>query len=198
MRTNYVLIDFESVQPESLAALEHDHFKVLVFIGASQAKVPFEVAAALQRMGTNGEYVRISGHGKNALDFHIAFYIGQLAAADPTAYFHIISKDAGFDPLLQHLKTKNIFSARSPSIDEIPLVKSGNKTTPEEKAQLFVGKLKQPKATHPRTLKTLTSAIAAFFQKQITETETAAVIARMQKLGIVTISDGKVSYSLGG
>ncbi len=197
MRTNYVLIDFESVQPESLAVLEHDHFKVLVFIGASQAKVPFEVAAALQRMGTKAEYVRISGHGKNALDFHIAFYIGQLAAADPTAYFHIISKDAGFDPLINHLKSKNIYSARSPSIDEIPLVKSGNKTTPEEKARLFVGKLRQPKATHPRTLKTLSSHIAAFFQKQITEDETAAVIARMQKLGFIAITDGKVSYSLG-
>ena len=48
LRTNIVLIDFESVQPETLAALERDQFKVIVFVGASQAKVPFEVATALQ------------------------------------------------------------------------------------------------------------------------------------------------------
>ena len=40
MRTNYVLIDFENVQPESLVGLQQDHFKVLVFVGANQTKVP--------------------------------------------------------------------------------------------------------------------------------------------------------------
>lgn len=194
MRTNFVLIDFESVQPESLAALEHDHFKVIVFIGASQAKVPFEVATALQRMGTNAEYVKISGNGKNALDFHIAFYIGQLAAKDPTAYFHIISKDGGFDPLLQYLKSKKIFSARSPSIAEIPLVKSSNKKTPVERAQLFIEKLQQSKATKPRTVKTLSSAIGTFFQKQLTDAEVSAVVTEIQKKGFITVANNKVSY----
>jgi len=51
-------------------------------------------------MGERAEYVRISGNGSNALDFHIAFYIGQLAAHEPDAYFHIISKVTGFDPLI--------------------------------------------------------------------------------------------------
>lgn len=198
MRTNIILIDFESVQPESLAALEHDHFKVIVFVGASQAKVPFEVATALQRMGANAEYVKISGNGKNALDFHIAFYIGQLAAQDPTAYFHIISKDGGFDPLLQHLRSKKIFSARSPSIADIPLVKSSNKKTPAERAQLFIESLRQPKATRPRAVKTLTSAIGTFFQKQITDAEIAAVIAEMQRVGFITDASNKVSYAQEG
>jgi hypothetical protein len=48
LRTNIVLIDFKSVQPETLAALERDQFKVMVFVGASQAKVPFEVATLLR------------------------------------------------------------------------------------------------------------------------------------------------------
>lgn len=194
MRTNVVLIDFESVQPESLAALEHDHFKVLVFVGATQTKIPFELATALQRMGPNGEYIKIAGNGKNALDFHIAFYIGQLAAADPSAYFHIISKDSGFDPLVQHLKSRKIFSARSPSIADIPLVKSNNKKSAPERAQLFVEKLQQPKATRPRALKTLSSAVGSFFQKQLSEAEIAGVIAEMQKSGFLTVKEGKVSY----
>lgn len=195
MRTNVVLIDFESVQPESLAALEHDHFKVFVFVGATQTKIPFELATALQRMGPNGEYIKIAGNGKNALDFHIAFYIGQLAAADPSAYFHIISKDSGFDPLVQHLKSRKIFSARSPSIADIPLVKSSNKKSVPERAQLFVEKLKQPKVTRPRALKTLSSAVSNFFQKQLSEAEIAGVIAEMQRSGFLTVTEGKVSYA---
>lgn len=195
MRINFVLIDFESVQPESLAALEHDHFKVIVFVGASQEKVSFEIAAALQRIGSNAEYVKISGNGKNALDFHIAFYIGQLAAQHPTAYFHIISRDTGFEPLIQHLKSKKIFSARSPNITEIPLIKASSIKAPDERAHLVIAKLQQPKATRPRTIRTLTSAIAAFFQKQLTDVEVAAVIDAMQKVGFISVTDGKVSYA---
>ncbi len=195
LRTNIVLIDFESVQPETLAALERDQFKVMVFVGASQAKVPFEVATALQRMGPSASYVKISGNGKNALDFHIAFYIGQLAAQDPTAFYHIISKDGGFDPFIQHLKSKNIFCVRSASIEDIPFLKVNHKKSPDERAQLYVEKLKQPKVTKPRAVKTLTNAIASFFQKKLSDEEIAAVIASMQKSGSISVKDGKVSYA---
>jgi hypothetical protein len=37
MSTNYVLVDFENVQPESLAALAGGAFQVKFFIGAAQA-----------------------------------------------------------------------------------------------------------------------------------------------------------------
>ena len=66
VRTNYVLIDYENVQPEALSILDAEHFKVIVFVGATQAKVTFETAAALQRMGSKAEYIKISGNGPNA------------------------------------------------------------------------------------------------------------------------------------
>ena len=150
MRTNFVLIDFENVQPENLSGLQQDHFKVLVFVGANQTKIPFEVVQAIQAMGAKAEYIKIAGNGSNALDFHIAFYIGQLAAADPTAFFHIISKDTGFDPLISHLKLKKIFAARETAISDIPLVKATVTKTPEERLQLVLDKLRLPKATKPQ------------------------------------------------
>ena len=48
--------------------------------------------------------MKIGGNGKNALDFYLAFYVGDLAAKDPEAGFHILSDDTGFDPLIKHLK----------------------------------------------------------------------------------------------
>ena len=178
----------------SLAVLEEEHFRVIVFVGAGQAKVPFEVAAALQRMGGKAEYVKISGNGRNALDFHIAFYIGQLAAQDPAAYFHVISKDGGFDPLVQHLKSKKIFCSRWPVIDDIPLVKAGSGKTAAERADFFIGKLNEPKVTRARAVKTLSNAIASFFNKQISDAEIADIIGAMQELSLIHISEPTRPY----
>ena len=62
------------------------------------------LAAALQTLGSSAEYVTLETTGANALDFHIAYYIGVLSSQDPSAFFHVISKDTGFDPLIKHLK----------------------------------------------------------------------------------------------
>ena len=51
MATNYVLIDFENVQPKNLEILAEHPFKVYVFVGANQTKVSFDQAAAMQAMG---------------------------------------------------------------------------------------------------------------------------------------------------
>jgi hypothetical protein len=196
VRTNYVLVDYENVQPSALALLEVEHFKVFVFVGASQTKVGFEAAAALQRMGKQAEYVKIAGNGSNALDFHIAYFIGQLAAADPTGYFHIISKDTGFDPLIQYLKTKKVFAGRVRDVTDIPLVKAANSKSPTEKLDVVVANLRQRGASRPRTVKTLSSTISSLFQKQLSSEELDALMSELQKKGYVAVNQTKVSYSL--
>ena len=40
--------------------------------------------------------VNIAGTGKNALDFHLAFYLGEILANTPAARCVIVSKDKGF------------------------------------------------------------------------------------------------------
>ena len=103
MRQNIVLIVYESVQPGSVSVLDNEHFMLRVFVGATQRKLLPRIVRLIQPLGKRADYVEISGLGKNALDFHIAFYIGELAGQVPGAFFHIISKDTGFDPLIAHL-----------------------------------------------------------------------------------------------
>lgn len=196
MRTNYILIDLENIQPASLAGLDADCFKVLIFVGANQTKIAFELASAAQAMGTRASYIKIAGHGSNALDFHIAYYIGKLAQQDPTAYFHIISKDTGFDPLIQHIKTQKIGITRSKDIAEIPLLKAANSKTLQEKMAVVLSNLRQRGAAKPRTVKTLSSTIAALFQKQLPEEELTLLLAELQSAGAISINENKVSYSL--
>ncbi len=127
-RINYVLIDHENVQPTDLRLLDRADIRLWVFVGAGQAKLSAELAIQMQAMRERADYVRISGNGPNALDFHIAFYIGQLSASDPRGFFHIISRDTGFDPLVEHLKGRKIFACRSTAIAGMPLFTSAAAT----------------------------------------------------------------------
>jgi hypothetical protein len=122
-RINYVLIDHENVQPTDLKLLDREDVRLWVFVGAGQTKLSSELAIQMQAMRERAAYVRISGNGSNALDFHIAFYIGQLSRDDPRGFFHVISRDTGFDPLIAHLKTKKVLACRSAAIAEMPLFK---------------------------------------------------------------------------
>ena len=196
MRTNYVLIDYENVQPDAMSVLDKEHFRVIVFVGANQAKVTFEVASVLQQLGSRAEYVKISGNGSNALDFHIAYYIGVLASKEPDAFFHIVSRDSGFDPLITHLKAKKILASRSIDVTEIPIVKAASSRTPNEKIDVIVADLKRRGTSKPRAVKTLTSTISSMFQKQITDQELQSLIGELKSRGLVKVTGTKVSYSL--
>ena len=94
-------------------------------VAQNQTKVPLEIAAAMQKLGPRAQYIRITGVGRNALDFHIAYYVGRLTAEDPSTIFHVVSRDKGFDPLIQHLKAHKFLAFRSESVAGIPIAKNG-------------------------------------------------------------------------
>jgi hypothetical protein len=196
VKTNYVLIDYENVQPDDIDTLQHEHVRVIVFVGPHQTKIAFDKAAALQRMGANAEYVRLSGSGANALDFHIAYYLGQLTTKDPTAYFHIISKDTGFDPLVKHLKERKLRAGRVQAIGEIPFLKPVDPKTSPDRVALIVADLQKRGAARPRTVATLSSTISATFQKQLTAQEVSSLVSELKEKGLVKVDGTKVTYNL--
>lgn len=198
MKKNYVLIDYENVQPATMEALDREHLHVMVFVGANQAKVTYEVALVLQRMGERASYIKIAGNGSNALDFHVAFYIGRLAAQEPDAHFYVISKDAGFDPLIVHLKGLKILASRVKAVADLPLVKATSCKSPTDRVSAVLANLVQRGASKPRTLKTLASTINALFMKSLSEAEIGGIIEDLTKKGIVVANESKVSYAMPG
>jgi hypothetical protein len=195
-RTNYVLVDYENVQPTDLAMLRDGPFKVRVFLGANQTKIPVGLATALQGLGANAEYVLLDSSGSNALDFHIAYYIGLLSAQESSAFFHIISKDAGFDPLVKHLKAKGVFAQRSSSVSSIPYFKPTLPSTNDAQIEAVVAHLTKLKLAKPRAEKTLRSTLHALFKKELSEHQISALFASLCKRGIVKLDGTKVSYEL--
>ena len=197
MRTNYVLIDFENVTPDNLDLLDQEWIRVFLFVGKNQTKLPFPMVKAIQKLGSRAEYVEMTGTGHNALDFHIAFYIGRISATDKDAYFHIVSNDTGFDPLITHLKQEHVFSDRVSKIEEIPALAQANAVSksPVERIDFAKERLVRPNAARPRTRKTLTSHVAAMFLKTLSEDDVAAVVEGLFKCGCVHEDGKRLIYS---
>src|SRR5688572_11344645 len=120
VRTNYVLIDYENVQVTSVDLLKGEHFRLWVFLGPNDTRLKVPLVLAIHEFRERAVYVPLKTGGPNALDFHIAYYLGALAKADPAGFFHIISKDSGFDPLVEHLKNEKISVVRSVSVGAMP------------------------------------------------------------------------------
>lgn len=218
MISNYILIDFENVQLKDLSVFDAEHLKIIVFVGANQKKVPVELAKALQPFGSKAEYIQITSSGANALDFHIAFYIGWLVKQDSSAHFYIISKDKGFDPLIRHLKAKGIPVTRLLGVsnrplvnpknkimpvaqlrddNNIPLVKSTNKKSSSEKIEIIIENFQQRGSARPRTVKTLSSTINSLFPKKLSDRELTILINALKNKKFLTVSDtNKVSYTI--
>jgi len=196
LATNYVLIDFENVHPSNLEVLKLHPFKVFVFVGSNQAKVPFDLAAAMQALGDAGQYVKISGSSKNALDFHIAYYVGELAAEEPGAFFHIISRDTGFDPLIKHLKSKKIKVRRARDLVEIPALRVSNASSNDEKVSAILKNLVGRGQARPRKVKTLSNTIKSLFTENLTEQQLAALLKELEQGQYIKVSNGNVSYHL--
>lgn len=196
MKNNYVLIDYENVQPKNLPILTGHPLKVFVFVGANQKKIPVDLASSLQSFGDKVEYIRIGGNGSNALDFHIAFYVGKTAERDPNAYFHIVSKDSGFDPLIRHLKEKKIFAQRVTDLTAIPLLKIPNATSVEDRLQAILERLAALGHARPRKVKTLANTIHDLFMKTLHETELMSLIEELRHRQYIAVENDKVTYTL--
>lgn len=164
MKTNIVLIDYENVQPKNAPLLDQEHFLVFVFLGEHQTKISLDIAKSLQPLGGKAEYICIDGNGANALDFHIAFYIGKLAKEHPNSFFHIISKDKGFDPLIRHLKSQKILCARSAKLEDMPLFRIFEANTADDKVAAIIDNLKQRGSSKPRKERTLLTTVQSLFR----------------------------------
>jgi PIN domain len=174
-------------------------FKVIVFVGANQPKVNFDLVAAFQGKGADVRYIKIGGTGSNALDFHIAYYIGELAAADPNAYFHVITCDRGMDPLIAHLKNeKGLRVSRSLTIQDITaLTSKADSAAPEdEKLSIALAYLVHRGKQRPTKVKTLIGSISALFNPRLDEASAQRLLDELEKNGIFVRTDNKVIYSL--
>jgi hypothetical protein len=94
----HVLLDYENTQPSDaqLRALVADVSDVWVFHGPHQR----DVEKRFTSFGGSATAVPISRTGKNALDFHLSFYMGYIASRNPDSAMVVVANDKGYEPML--------------------------------------------------------------------------------------------------
>lgn len=122
----HVLVDWENVQPKALdiQTLVPSVTDVWLFHGPNQKNV----AADQTSFGQRATLVPIARTGKNALDFHLSFYMGYIASRNPQGNMVVISNDKGYLPMLEHAQTLG-FSVRQVGFEKVEATK---KPTPRK------------------------------------------------------------------
>ena len=105
---NHVFVDYENVQALDLTVIGNKCVTFTLLVGPHKKKLDVELVEQLFTHAASVEMVRVSASGRNALDFTLAYYLGRAVAADPAGFFHIISKDTGYDPMIVHLQSRHI------------------------------------------------------------------------------------------
>jgi hypothetical protein len=158
MKEQHVLVDYENVQPsiEDLLKLAPKLTDVWLFHGPNQIKRAEQLKAAHERV----TLVPHSGKGKNALDFHLSFYLGYVAAKHPEANLMVVANDKGYDSMIEHAKLLGFTATRMGfKAKKAPAAKKA--AAPAKKA--VAAKVAKPvakKAAAP-------AAVAAPVQKQV-------------------------------
>jgi hypothetical protein len=129
-RMNHVFVDGENVHQMDPAVIGSKVVNLTLLLGAKQTKLDAVVFEKLMAQTASVQLIRLASTGKNALDLTLSYYLGRAVLADPTGYFHVVSRDKGFDPLVEHLRSRHIQAHRHD--DFATLTFSGPKKTPSK------------------------------------------------------------------
>ena len=196
MNHRFALFDLENVQPSSLNVFKAHGYQLKIFVGAGQLRIPVALASQVQEFGKDAEYITMQGTGRNALDFHIAYYLGRLVTQYPEAEFCIVSNDTGYDPLLTHLQEQHIKAKR---IEVKPNPNKAPKVAPEplsDDAWTVIAYLHKLTQSKPVRRKTLSNALHTLFQKKYSESDIQTLIDELISHNAVQDNHGRMHYSL--
>lgn len=160
----HVLVDLENVQPPAalLDTLAPGFADAWIFHGPHQEKLSKTFKTMI---GERATLVPITRTGNNALDFHLSFYLGYVAAKHPDARLVVVANDKGYEPMIEHAVSLG-FEVRREGYDAVgraaPKKAAPAKHTPAKKtaAKKTAAKKAPPAAKRPAIKKKLVAAKA--------------------------------------
>ncbi|MEH0156120.1 PIN domain-containing protein [Limibacter armeniacum] len=206
----YIFIDFENVQSLPTKLINTELEEVVLLLGGHQNKIPLELVQKLQPLGDKVKWIQINTAGRNNLDFHLSFLLGQYHhRADKTAAFIIISKDKGFDGLITYIQQMGRTCYRQTHTLEFTefhnggtLIRTGEPIYIDaEKFQritTFQRVMDTLKNLHgknrPRKEKTLLNYISSLIRHDNTDCEPTDILQLLAENKKISIESGKVTY----
>jgi len=200
---NHVFVDLENVKTVDASVVLGRNLTFHLFFGPHNKKLDVVVVEALLENAQAVKLIRSPKPGKNALDFVLAYHLGQAVQGDPKGYYHIVSKDTGFDSLVELLKSKQVKVKRHDDWSELNF-NSPPKPAPEAKApevkelskeaDKLWGDLKK-NATRPKSEKGLLGRAKTIMGKDSSEEWNKQVVQELVKANRISIGEkGAVTY----
>lgn len=144
------LVDYENVHDAGLEGVGklNANDKVVVFYGIKIKAVPFDRHIELMNSKAQIEYIKTDKIAKNYLDFQLSTYLGYEIGIGEKGPVIIVSKDTGFDSLVDYWKDHNIKINRQLAILCKPEATSDNdkQSKSATKAKKTVKNPNKPKA----------------------------------------------------
>ncbi len=192
---NWAFVDYENVG--SLAGVDYQAYqRILVFCGPKNSKINLGDAEFSEFIRI--EIIRLKTMGDNNLDFHIAYYLGKFSeTANQDIEFHIITKDNGFNGLVNHIK-KTGRKCKKVAIQVRPKKKTKpSPVTLSSCAELAVTRLKSIDGRkRPRKKDKLENWIGSQCRTVNGNIDSQAVLKELKRAGLIISTGADIKYQL--
>jgi len=196
MANKLVLVDYENIQNlDGIDKILDYDMKVLV--GKNQTKIPIDLVLQTQQLGKSLEWLKVNGQGKNALDFYISFYMGKYLEAKKYTNFVIVSKDTGYDPLIEHINevAGSRMVKRVTNIIQVSQKQLDKTITPELKK--LIDQLKKIQGNkRPKKRSTLTGFATSVFANQKSKDEINKIVEELYTRKLISEANGIIKYEI--
>lgn len=134
------LVDYENVNLYGMTGIEKltAEDRVVVFLGNTMGAIPFEWHIRISDAPAKVKYIKCGKVCKNYLDFQLATYCGYLMSGLESGKVFIVSKDKGFDSVVDFWtdNKENVKISRVETIDEsMGVIPEAAKQDKEEKTE---------------------------------------------------------------
>lgn len=221
---NHVFVDLENVKSIDPRVRGGKNFTFHLFYGPQNKKLDMGVVERLFENSQSVKIVRSPKTRKNALDFVLAYHLGQAVQSDPKGSFHIVAPDMGYESLVELLRSRNVEiqkhadwsglkcraaakvavipPTKTPPAAATPAAKAPAVAKPAAKglsvaAEKLLKNLRKSEKNRPKKEKTLAAHARNFSGKDKPEADAAKVIEELRKAGHLAIDEkGAVTYQL--
>lgn len=112
------LIDYENTGVKGLAGIEKlsEEDQIILFYGPKTGSIPFDEHVKISQSASHVEYIKTTKTAKNYLDFQLTTYLGYLIASTPVREYHVVSKDSGYDSVVDFWSKKGLVIKRQDTV----------------------------------------------------------------------------------
>ena len=189
--TIHIFIDYENRKVADFSLAAGKHVRIYLIIGPQDTKLPTSVCLFQQAHPDQLKIIQSPRIGHNAADCVLARELGKVAAEDSAGRFHIISKDADYDILVQCLLGQKRSIARYDSLEKVPALGSLSK----DRFAKLSSQLRDAEGNRPKSRAKLESSIQSYYCNTLSPEELENIVHKLSAEGVVSFSDdGQTIY----